>query len=76
MATHSSILAQYSMDCRVHGVPKSWTQLSDFHFHFQYIYMEFRKMVMMTLYTRQQERHKEQTFGYERLALKHVYYHM
>ena len=22
------------MDCRVHGVTKSWTQLSDFHFHF------------------------------------------
>ena len=22
-----------SMDCIVHGVPKSWTQLSDFHFH-------------------------------------------
>ena len=30
-----------------------------------HIYMEFRKMVMMTLYARQQERHryKEQTFG-------------
>ena len=23
-----------SMDCMVHGVPKSQTQLSDFHFHF------------------------------------------
>ena len=23
---------QNSMDCIVHGVPKSWTQLSDFHF--------------------------------------------
>ena len=22
------------MDCIVHGVTKSWTQLSDFHFHF------------------------------------------
>ena len=22
-----------SMDCIVHGVAKSWTQLSDFHFH-------------------------------------------
>ena len=22
-----------SMDCTVHGVVKSWTQLSDFHFH-------------------------------------------
>ena len=30
-----------------------------------HIYMEFRKMVMMTLYVRQQKRHryKEQTFG-------------
>ena len=30
-----------------------------------YIYMEFRKIVMMTLYARQQKRHrcKEQTFG-------------
>ena len=24
-----------SMDCTVHGVAKSWTRLSDFHFHFQ-----------------------------------------
>ena len=23
-----------SMDCIVHGVTKSWTQLSDFHFHY------------------------------------------
>ena len=23
-----------SMDCIVHGVTKSWTRLSDFHFHF------------------------------------------
>ena len=23
-----------SMDCIVHGVAKSWTQLSSFHFHF------------------------------------------
>ena len=49
--------------------------------------MEFRKMVMTILYTRQQKRHrcKEQTFGlwekmrvgyFERTALKHVYYHM
>ena len=22
-----------SMDCTVHGVAKSWTRLSDFHFH-------------------------------------------
>ena len=50
--------------------------------------MEFRKMVTMTLYARQQKRHrcKEQTFGlcgrmqgwdeFEKIALKHVYYHM
>ena len=25
---------QNSIDCIVHGVAKSWTQLSDFHFHF------------------------------------------
>ena len=32
---------------------------------YQHIYMEFRKMVMMTLYVRQQKRHrcKEQTLG-------------
>ena len=45
-------------------------------------------MVMMTLYAREQKRHrcKEQTFGlfwekarvglFERIALKHAYYHM
>ena len=26
-----------SMDCIVHGVAKSWTPLSDFHFHFHHI---------------------------------------
>ena len=33
-ATHSSILAWRinSMDCIVHGVTKSWTQLTNFHF--------------------------------------------
>ena len=31
-ATHFSIL-ENSMDCIVHGVAKSWTWLSDFHFH-------------------------------------------
>ena len=55
------------------------------HWH---LYMDFRKMVMMTLYMRQQKRHryKEQTFGlcfekarvgwFERIALKHLYYHI
>ena len=33
-ATHSSILAWKTMDCVVHGVAKSRTRLSDFHFHF------------------------------------------
>ena len=34
-ADYSSILSgvENSMDCIVHGVAKSWTQLSDFHFH-------------------------------------------
>ena len=27
------------MDCVVHGVAKSWTQLSDFHFYFSVIYV-------------------------------------
>ena len=31
-ATHSSIL-ENSMDFIVHGFAKSWTELSDFHFH-------------------------------------------
>ena len=35
----NSYLLQYpglenSMDCMVHGVAKSWTRLSNFHFHF------------------------------------------
>ena len=34
-ATHSSILAwRIPWTVLVHGVAKSWTQLSDFHFHF------------------------------------------
>ena len=27
-----------SMDCVVHGVTKSWTQVSNFHFHFQLLH--------------------------------------
>ena len=49
------------------------------------IYMEFRKMVMMTLYAKQKKRHRctEQTWTlwerarvgcFERTTLKHVYY--
>ena len=52
-----------------------------------HIYMEFRKTVTMILYARQQKRHrcKEHTFGLcwgkrgwddERIAWKHVYYHI
>ena len=42
-STHSSILAwriprPFPMDCRVHGVTKSQTQLSSFHFHFLLFY--------------------------------------
>ena len=32
-----------SMDCIVHGVPKSWTQLSDFHFHFPCMLFSWHK---------------------------------
>ena len=28
-----------SMDCVIHGVAKSWAQLSDFHFHFHELKM-------------------------------------
>ena len=31
-ATHSGL--ENAMDCIVHGISKSWTRLSDFHFHF------------------------------------------
>ena len=34
-ATHSSILAWRIPWTAVHGVAKSWTPLSDFHFHLQ-----------------------------------------
>ena len=53
-----------------------------------HIYMEFRKMVMITLFAREEKRHRciEQFFGlcwkrervgwFGRMALKHVYYHI
>ena len=41
-----------------HGDAKSWTRLSDFTHTHQCIYMEFRKMVMINLYVRQQKRHR------------------
>ena len=49
----------------IHGVAKSQTQLSDWTELTECIYMEFRKMVTITLYARQQNRHRcmEQSFG-------------
>ena len=34
-----------SMDCVVHGVAKSWTRLSDFHFHFGSFCEKFQKIL-------------------------------
>ena len=34
-----------SMDCIVHRVAKSWTQLSDFHFHFQILMSQNRNEI-------------------------------
>ena len=44
-ATHSSILAWRIpwTHCIVHGVAKSWTQFSDFHFHFKDILCQLRR---------------------------------
>ena len=41
-----------SMDCVVHGAAKSWTQLSNLHFHFSgckgyFIWLEFPKQLMI-----------------------------
>ena len=38
-ATHSSVLAWRIMDCIVHRVAKSWTQLSNSHFDFHERYL-------------------------------------
>ena len=35
--THSSIVAWRAWQAIVHGIPKSWTQLSDFHFTLLYV---------------------------------------
>ena len=68
MAAHSSVLAWRIPGTGepgglpVYGVAQSWTRLKQLSIG---INMEFRKMVTMTLYVRQQKRHrcKEQTFG-------------
>ena len=39
-ATHSSSLVWRIPSCIVHGVAKSWTQLSDFHFLFCFCYYD------------------------------------
>ena len=50
MATHSSILAwENSMDrgdwwATVHGVIRSWTRLSDYHFHFHDLFIWLRRV--------------------------------
>ena len=38
------------MDCIAHGVPKSWTRLSDFHFYFQALY-HYTQSLVPTLFT-------------------------
>ena len=36
------------MDCLVYGVTKSWTRVSDFHFHFSYIYLlNFQRFIFI-----------------------------
>ena len=41
------------MDCIVHGVTKSWIQVSTFHFHFggggQFIYLCYLQYFILTL---------------------------
>ena len=41
-ANHFSILAWRILDCIVHGVAKSWTQLNDFHFQSEHIKLIFK----------------------------------
>ena len=35
------------MDCRVHGVAKSWTQLSEFHFHVHFHFAACQALLSM-----------------------------
>ena len=66
---------------------KTPIQYTVYIWNLQYIYMEFRKMVTITLYARQQKRQMYRTVfwtlwerarggWYGRMALKHVNYHM
>ena len=55
MATHSSILAwRIPMDkgawwAIIHGVTKSWTRLSDFHFHFTFNFSSGASLVAQSI---------------------------
>ena len=68
-------------------IPSEVSQKRNTNTVYYRIYMEFRKTITMTLYERQQKRHrcKEQILDYvgkgrvgrfERIAMNHVYYHM
>ena len=39
-----------SMDCLVHGVTKSWTQLSDFHFHTYHHHLSLEGLTASHIY--------------------------
>ena len=69
-ATCSSILA-WSVPWTVHGVAKSWTQLSDFHFTIcdtDLNLIQSKIMIQMNLFTKLKEthRHGKETYGYQR----------
>ena len=67
---HNGILLSYKKKNAFESVLMRWMKLepiiqSEVSQKEKHIYLEFIKMVMMTLYGRQQKRHrrKEQTFG-------------
>ena len=57
---------QGAWQATVHGVTNSWTRLSDFTFHFHF----FETIYLMGLLKDYMSK------VIERIALKHVYYHM
>ena len=76
----------------VHGIFQArvleWVAIAFSDKVYSHIYIEFRKMITITLYTRQQKQHryirtvfwilwvKMRVGWFERIALKHVYYHI
>ena len=50
-ATHSSIGLVNSMDCIDHGVAKSHTRLSDFHFHILLFHFKYPYDIYKIIYT-------------------------